>query len=156
MASNRVTRFSSPMGRASVSTTAHQMTSAKTGCMRAVAVLQELDPQITAAEQEPPPPPYGGERGDTPFPLEVFFNIPLGCLRPPDERCRPICVNRSPPFPKGEGVSSAQSAPPLHGAGARHTHTDHVPPCGPQRVWSARPLRLLAAEGSGYFLHVRT
>ena len=98
IASNRVTRFSSPMGRASVSATAHQMMSAKTGCMRAVAVLQEQDPQITAADQEPPPPPYGGERGDTPFPLEVFFNIPLGCLRPPDERCRPICVNRSPPF----------------------------------------------------------
>lgn len=69
-----------------------------------------------------PPPPSGGERGETFYTGEsVLFNTPSVCRHQPDKRCRPVCVNRFSPR-KGEGDSSAQSAPPLHGAGARHTH----------------------------------
>ena len=102
----------------------------KVGVLRVVAVSLEADVERKSRlrywyrPHDPglPPPPLGGERGETFYTGEsAFFSAPSVCRRQPEQRCRPICVNRFSPR-KGEGDSSAQSAPPLHGAGARHTH----------------------------------
>ena len=105
---------------------------------RASPLSQRRSHTLPSHSNDPPPPPRGGlddlravpllpplrragARGRV-CPVRVFFNTTSGCLRRPDERCRPVWTNRPPPsgedghvYPAGTASSVSWRITHTHG-----------------------------------------